>query len=506
MAGWRFDFRPQPTMPPLAWVACARPGVVSVDHGTSVRTFESGFVEGTWVGPAHPAHLPESTTVFGSGMVARGHELLAVPPSHHLECVYFARVADALIVSNSMVGVLAAGGLTLDPVANYSDVFLESIKGCWLIDDRVGGELQLRHQRIDVPTTTVPITAWRVENLLINADLSVVQRRRPREAAWNSFGEFKERITAATRSLISNGAAYEPVVALSAGYDSPAVAAIAAAAGAKRATGFTTARPAANTSDTSDNGAGIAAALGLDFTPIARDAYRERTDLADADFLASGMAGEEVVFLGLEPEVGHSLLFNGWWGGTEWAESTRDAWRHVSPITCSGAGVTEFRLRADFVWLPLPVFGGIRTLDAPSLLDLAEMDPFRVGGSYERPVPRRLVEEAGVKRGTFATAKRAVSVLPPRDGLGAFSAAARGSINQFAAREGRGFDGRPRRPFSRYERAIMRGAQRLRLAPIADPLKRRQARLTHFEPGLGNVLLRWSVAVVSERYSAVERL
>jgi hypothetical protein len=293
---------------------------------------------------------------------------------------------------------------------------------------------------------------------------------------------------------------------LSGGYDSTGVAAFVAQAGGKRAAGFRTARPARSAPDAADSGERIAAALGLDYVAVERLTYLERTDLAEADFVATGMAAEDVVFLGLEHEFQHRMVFNGWWAGTEWAEPTRDSWKRVLPITTSGSDFTEFRLRADFIWMPLPVFGAIRTLDAPSLLDRAEMDAFRVGGSYDRPVARRVIEEAGLARGTFATHKRAVSALPPRDGLATFSVAAQESIRQFAQATGESAEWRPRRPFSGYERALLRWSERFRLSPVADALKSRQARLAHFEPRLGNLLLRWALSVVEPRYSAVRSL
>jgi hypothetical protein len=506
MGDWRFDVRVQPTMPPLSWVAAVRPGVVSVDVGTSVRTFDGGFVEGTWVGSADPALLPDSTTVFGTGMVARGESLIAVPVSHHLECIYFTRLSDVVVVSNSLPGLMVATGLEFDRRFDYPEVFQEMCKGCWLIDDVTPAGLQLRHQATQIPTTTVAITAWHVENLVIERDLFVRVERRPREKAWYSFAEYKERITAAAGTLIANGAGRSSVVALSGGYDSTGVAAIVAGLGVKRSAGFVTARPAANTSDATDTGAGVADQLGMEFIGVDRLAYKNRSNLNEAEFLATGMPGEDMVFLGLEDQVRGTLLFNGYWGGTEWAEPTRDSWRHVSPITMTGAGLTEYRLRADFAWVPLVMFGAIRTLDAPSLLDRAEMDPWRVGGNYDRPVARRTIEEAGVKRGTFATAKRAVNVLPARDGLDVFSPVSLESIAQFVAANGETLKWRRRRPFSRYERALMRATQRLGLRPIAHRLELRQERLVRFEPEVGNLLLRWAVNVVSSRYAAVERL
>jgi hypothetical protein len=63
----------------------------------------------------------------------------------------------------------------------------------------------------------------------------------------------------------------------------------------------------------------------------------------------------------------------------------------------------------------------------------------------------------------------------------------------------------PRRPFSRYERGLLRAGQALRLTPFVERLDRRRASLTHFDPLLGNLLLRWAVSVVADRYEAVER-
>ena len=506
LAEWKIEYNRQPTMPPLAWVATVRPGKVLVDHGTSVRTFDEGFVEGTWAGPTDPARLPDATTVFGTGMVVREGELLAVPPTHHLECIYMAHVADAIVVSNSLPGLLVASGLELDPGTDYSAVFLNAVKAVWLIDERHGSELRLRHQTFEIPTKSVPITGWYVENLVIRPDLSVTVARRPREEPFASFADYRERFTAATRSLFANAPGYDPIVALSGGYDSSAVAAVAAAAGATRAIGFATARSFGDKAEGPDSGAGAAAALGLQYLARDRLAYRERCDLVEADFLCSGMSGEDVIFAAFEPDIRHAMLLHGYWGGTEFPFADRHGWQHVSPITTSGADFTEFRLRADFINVPLPLFGAIRTLDAPNLLDRAEMDPYRVGGKYDRPVPRRLAENAGLARGTFALAKRAANVLPPREGIDAFTTAARESIARFAAAEGLRPDWRMRRPFSRYERGLTRAAERARLGSIAGRLKQHQTRLAHFEPAFGNLLLRWAVSVVAERYAAVRRL
>src|SRR5688572_29683576 len=186
-------------MPALAWVAVVRHGRARVDHGLSVQVFDGGFVEGTWVGPSDPAQLPTSTTVFGSGVVVRGDELVAIPPSHHLECIYLARGDGTLVVSNSLAGLLVASGLELDPWVNYSRVFLDAVKAVWLIDEPRDTGLTLRRQRFEIPTMTAPVTGWFVENLLNRRDLSVTVERRPREEPFASFADYRARLTAATR-------------------------------------------------------------------------------------------------------------------------------------------------------------------------------------------------------------------------------------------------------------------------------------------------------------------
>ena len=186
--------------------------------------------------------------------------------------------------------------------------------------------------------------------------------------------------------------------------------------------------------------------------------------------------------------------------------SHSDDWRQAAPTATAGTDLTEFRLRHDFYHLPVPVFAAAQDPGAPRLLDRPEMAPFRLGGLYDRPIPRRLAEEAGIPRGTFAVAKRMANTLFHRDGPEAFSQPARASLADFAAREGRSLNFRMRAPFKRRERALIAGARMLKLRPLVRGLERRRARLVHFEPEFGNLVFRWAVSVVRPRYRAVESL
>ncbi len=65
----------------------------------------------------------------------------------------------------------------------------------------------------------------------------------------------------------------------------------------------------------------------------------------------------------------------------------------------------EFRLDRGYIDFHLPYTGGVY---APSLLKISrssEMKEFRTGGDYDRPIPRRIVETAGILRTEFGQQK-----------------------------------------------------------------------------------------------------
>ncbi len=500
---WQVRIATAPAVPALAWIARIRDGVVDVTCGSSVRKENDAFFEGTWAGPATLTALPEATTVFGSGMVVRGSDLCFINPSHHLEGIYSARVGTELVLSNSFVAVLAATDLELDATFDYPSLFAAASALCWLVDDvSADGTARLLGTQVSIPTQAEPITLQYVENLTVNHDLSVAEARKPRESEFASFADYSRRITNALASAFSNAAPYEPVVALSSGYDSTAVAAVAAQVGCRTAVGFETSRLMKDGAD-DDTGTRTATLLDLRFDLFDRLAYLHADDIAEAEFMASGTSGEDIIFRAFEPAIRRKCLLTGYWAGTQWAMSHSGDWRHIAPTSTAGAGLGEFRLRADFYHLPLPVFAAAQPVGTKGLLDRAEMEPYRVGGHYDRPIPRRLAEDAGIPRGSFGVTKRAANVLYQHDGLDAFSPASLESIKRFAAAEGRPLSFQRRARTSRLRRGTIKLAERLHLAPLVDPLRRRRLSLVHFQPDFGNLVLRWAVSVVRPRYAAV---
>ena len=500
-AEWRFDYRVMAELPPLAWVARVKAPRVAVYCGGSVRCSDSGFFEGTWAGPPGIAVVAKSATVFGSGMTVADGDLLIVPPSHTHDGAFAIRDGATTVVSNSIVALMAAASIRLDPAAPYPTVFCQVAELKVATEDAQTGRLP--RSLFTIPAQPEPIFAMYYENVRIDPDSRLTQVRKPREPPFGSFTDYRERLFEATRSLIANGIPYEPVVALSAGYDSTAVAAVASRLGCRRALTLTTARSFDDGGTIADGGAEVARALGLDCEPFDRLAYRERADLPEAEFLASGMSGEDVVFSAFEPRASRTILLTGFWAGDLWVKSKHYPQPYL-PGDFSGCSLSEFRLRTDFIHVPLPCFATIQARAQHPFVSDADMHPYSVGGAYDRSIPRRLAEEGGVPRGSFARTKQAATVLLHREGRAAFAPQTVSAIETFAAAEGRRatFARQPRT--GRAQRGLIRAAYGLHVPRVVRRLERRRQLAVTFEPDFGALLFRWAVSVVRTRYRMLE--
>ena len=340
------------------------------------------------------------------------------------------------------------------------------------------------------------------ENLRIEPDLSVTKQPKPREKPFTSYQDYVSRIDGALGSVMANAPGYEPIVTISSGYDSTAMAVIAARHGCQRAVTFVHARPPLTNRDTYDSGAATAGRLGMEIEFYDRLDYQRLPGLPEAEFLASGYTGEDVFLAPVGPSMTRTIFINGGVGAAMWRLGRRprnDLWR----IDLSGCSMTEFRLRGDFVDVPLPVFGMSQNESLQRITESDEMRPWSVGGYYDRPIPRRIAEEAGIPRGSFATVKRAATALLHAQGGEAMSAASVGSATEFAARDGLTLNLHGRGMLPRWQRAIVRLAHMVHADFLARPIERRRRTLIHFPPEAGSILFRWAVEQVGPRYSAL---
>ncbi len=487
MPAWRFEYRPSATLPPLAWVARVRKDVVEVDCGESVKCAPEGFFEGTWVGAPGIGAVIDSTSTFGTGMVARGEDLFAIPPGHTTALLFSWRDGDRVLIANTFVGLLAKGGLELLPDVDYTGLFAQTAHG-------------LASNPTDLPTSRGPAQFHLFDNQRVlpggRLELSAKRRERP----FSDFADYVARLDAALASAIGNAPSYPMVIALSRGYDSPTVATLAARHGLREALTFRESRPPRFTGDPTDSGEDIARKLGLSVEFFDRTAYMRRDDVPEAQFLATGYTGEEVTYVDMERVLRHKMMLTGGLAGWMWLKN-QNPQVNLERKDFSACSVTEFRLRLDMIDLPLPMFGMTQIASVNAISRSPEMRPWSVGGYYDKPIARRILEEAGFAHDDFATSKRASTALMHVYGEALMAPTSVASIRAFAAAESRAVDLSPRRRPTRLDRGLIKLLRRVRLNALARPLAQRQQMIVQHRPETGSLLFRWGVAQTRERYA-----
>src|SRR6185436_3909634 len=132
--------------------------------------------------------------------------------------------------------------------------------------------------------------------------------------------------------------------------------------------------------------------------------------------------GPDVVMTAAEPQIAGALLLTGRYGEPLWTRHRfrfRPNYRDRFARRAYGASLVEFRLRVGAAMLPVPFIGARYNLAVLRISNSAEMAPWSVGGIYDRPIPRRIVEQAGIPRSWFAEQKRFMATDLPFVGIDA---------------------------------------------------------------------------------------
>jgi len=354
-----------------------------------------------------------------------------VPPSHTLEPLFSLRDGSRLLISNALPFLLAHCDDALDPgFSAYHSRMFQVLKGLVVspirIPSRKGAE----------------ICAHYYHNLRIGPDLALVEQAKPLAPAFASFEQYRDYLISTVQTALHNAGdplrahPYPAIATASQGYDSPAACAIAHAAGCTEVITHGFARRAFGVLDP-DSGEAVAKALGMQVTVVDRRAYLERTDIdaPEAEFLCHGLEGVDVNFLSFEAQLERRVLFSGFHGDAVWD-------RHKQPNDVirrgdsSGASLGEFRRRVDFFHIPVPFIGVLRHAEIQTIGEAPPMRPYALDNDYDRPIPRRIVEEAGVPRDAFGMAKKAVAVVFFGLNVGLdepFAACTRSALRNFAA-------------------------------------------------------------------------
>jgi hypothetical protein len=440
-----------PSLPPQAWLFRLS------DHaelwcGANVESSTLSFFEGAWSDSFEAFNIATCQNVFGSGGVLTDEGWLLVPPSHPLEAIYAIRLTTGQwLASNSMVFLKAQLDLIflLSP-DKLQQKFIGIFRG-------------IDHSPCRIPTSDGDLYILHHHNALLGMDL--VLRSKPVPPAFEDYSAYRRHLVDTMKNIVSNGddpnrrQRFKLLTTISSGYDSTACAAIARAVGCTDAVTFTNARDGS-----SDDGTDIAKQLGLNCFSVKRPTETSDDSQELAEFLATGMQGEDYVYNALRGKLNGRLFVTGFHGDKVWdLHGTATAIFRRNDI--SGTALGEFRLAQGFVHLPMPFIGAQQHSSILKLAHSQEMKPFSVGGSYDRPIPRRIAEEAGVSRKLLGQSKKAISLL-------IFNEERRNISEQLRREISQTIDAQPFRQKLRYHATVLSFIFRYRLLSFSQRLER----------------------------------
>lgn len=386
-----------PEWPPLAWFANCEPGGgVGVLHGKDVEIFDDWYAEAAWADDFDEGNLDRTEVVAGSGGRLRGTTVTFVGATSLLDRLHSMSHEGRVLVSNSLPCLMSAAGAHLDPAHRFYNRELSSIMH------------GLRKYQRFLETSAGPIQLTYYDNLVWDGRTLEVVPKPDQAPEFTTFEEYRGFLEDSLRRLAANAVApgrrhlrYPMLATISTGYDSPAVAALAVRAGCREAISFDK-----GNAGEADSGAAIASSLGIDLHLVSWSAWRDVPDV-EVPLLASGHPGG-LVYAGAASRLSGRVLLTGYHGDKVWDLHILHTGRDVVRGDASGLGLTEYRLWAGFLHAPVAFWGARRVAEIAAISRSDAMRPWVLPDTdYNRPIPRRIVEEAGVPREWFGVAKRA---------------------------------------------------------------------------------------------------
>ncbi|WP_395403699.1 hypothetical protein ACHMW6_33560 [Pseudoduganella sp. UC29_106] len=410
-------------LPPLAWCAWTSDagGTVSLLHGRWVEVGEHFFVEGAWSGDYAAARPDLSELAFGSAGVIADGVLTFVSSTATTDYLYYRDSAEGLIVSNSLPFLLARLDELLDARCAHYGAICESIT-----------------QGIDAYQAEIPTAHGTVRRLMFRnlvwdgAAVRLVDK--PSGKPFSNYEEYAAYLRGQYAAVAANARAAErkqPLRILSTqsrGYDSTAINALAAPFGVDKV--FTISKGKGKDSfaegdaavQVNDDGSEIAAILKMPCVALERRQFEE--GLLDEYLYFAGITNcEDLNFAGMMTHIDQpSLLLTGTLGEIYYNRRKHEDMFGPGKIgpelrrgdIGGGHGMGEVRLQVGLVQAPLIYAGARQRESIVAITESSAMDPWRLNTSYDRPIARRLAEEAGIPREAFGQKKMASTVVYSR--------------------------------------------------------------------------------------------
>ena len=392
----RFLQKLVPTWPKLAWVAVCEEGAdeIIAFHGPMVEGSEDWIAEAVWDGKFEKGDFDQTDLVFGTGIRLRDDGAVFVSSGTTFDRLLYCRRRKTWHFSNSLPALLATAGLKLrEDYLLYSQDSLSIIKG---LENRVR----------TIPTDAEDVTSVFFHNLVFDGRRLVEQQKVDPSPSFSSFRDYHDYLAAASTRIGKNLAsparknAVVPLSSISSGYDSCVAAAISRFAGCKQTVSI---KNSTSFWRGSDSGASVAKHLGMSCVEYSRTA--DSYPLEESIWAASGRPGilNWTLFEYPSPLC---LFFTGCHGEKMWDRVTHD---HPDPFVrrdSSSLGFCEFRLIKGVFQCVVPFWAIRHSRELKGITLSHEMRPWYTGSDYDKPIARRILEQAGVPGKSFGKVKK----------------------------------------------------------------------------------------------------
>jgi hypothetical protein len=412
----KFQASANPSLPKLSWVAEVNRsvGLVTLLHGPAVEVRSTFFIEGVWNGLFEKGEFAESECVFGTGGIISTNGVRFVTSASTVDYLYYIEDESHVRVSNSLPLLLAFINDALDPWCSVYPAICDSVMD------------GINDYRRDIPTRKGAVRRLMYRNLDVSSKtISESEKRMP--PRFKSFQDYRDYLHENYALIAANArdcARIEPLEICSTqstGYDTTAVNSIASHYGVDKV--FTVSQAKSNFhlahhdagKCPDDDGGEICRSLGLKFIRLNRRAFADEFD-DEHLFYCALHHNQDANLKDIAKHLSKvTLLLTGTYGSiwdTKKCFSNRvvlDPEMRRSDL--GGHGFSEFRLVVGFIQLPFPYLGARQMHDILEITESTEMDPWRLGNSYDRPISRRIAEEAGVPRQLFGQSKKGSVVI-----------------------------------------------------------------------------------------------
>lgn len=400
-------YQQKKNFPPLAWVADVKKGCVEVISGGAVEYREGFFVEGAWSGDFNLGDFAVSEWFCGTGGKITDNRIIFSSPTHVTYSLYSAQKEEGVVVSNSGNLLMAYMGYEYDPsYVEYEADYNTILDG-----------INVYKKDIHVLTNKKERSAIQIYyfcNLIIDEADRLTVTRKQKVKDFDSFTEYEKRLKDAMEAMVKNAQhpsrtqKYDIATAVSKGYDAPACAAIFKDLGCNTAFTF-----AAIGKYMEDSGVEVAEQLGYKkIVEVEATEFKKRSDVVEAQIISSGDLGSTISSCVFDDLFVHRIVLSGERGDKIWDKNAKDVNNEFKfNDFVSGLGYGEHRLWYDFISCPMPLYGASAWKSIHSISNSDEMQLWSVGSSYDRPIPRRILEERGVSRETFGIKKHGAGFI-----------------------------------------------------------------------------------------------